>query len=485
MNVLRTCSLKRASHSWTWACLLLAAVALLPTPAFGTAADDIEVPENQEPVTNADSPARSGWRENESCGVTSCLVLLKLSGHAATYDECRRAIPIANGGSTLLAMKQGCQSFGLDVEAILASPTTIDDIQCPFIAHLYPKEKSKANIGHYVVVLSLSKTHVTIIEPNWAPTVEQVPRSDFIRAWSGNVLIRPDLQAKAASRSNLSASMGICTFVICATILITSIGKSKGLASASRLTFTGMLLLGIAALCGCSKTNAATQSTIRANGQPLSITAWKSESDIGPIAQDERACAEFPIENTGRIPVDLEIGKPSCQCASAKLSKPHLAPGEQAVLKMQIENSGKGGNRSANVIVSAKNNPWATAFTIRGCALGAMFLPYDYHLVPDQATNVRGTFYLEHPGQARIVKMSIAGENDRLKGRPIPVVDAPVLGAPKPNGKYFLQDVTIPVKLAEPVKELTTFTLLVDVEVDSKVQHHQCTLVAMPNGSTL
>lgn len=127
------------------------------------------------------------WREDASCGVACCHILLRLNGLPTEFGDCKREIPIHAGGSTLLDMREGCRRLGLECEAISSSPSKITYLRFPFIAHLYPKESSE--VGHYIVVLEVKEHSVTYIEPNWAATIENMPRSDFLASWSGNVLM--------------------------------------------------------------------------------------------------------------------------------------------------------------------------------------------------------------------------------------------------------------------------------------------------------
>lgn len=456
---------------------------LTPATVFSTAAEDVITDAAEMPVSKQPSSTPGSWRESASCGVTSCLIMGKLAGLPLTYDQCRSAIPILDGGSNLLAMKNGCGRLGLQLEAISSTPKEIGSIRCPYVAHLYPSEASKFKAGHYIVVLSLSSTHVTFIEPNWAPSIEQVPRTDFLRAWSGNLLIRPDLQDTPTLHGSIvgwgTVAAGAAWFLFFLGYQFKSWKFARRQASPT-LAVGALMLLILTVSQGCSESSASDGSDQTRASELFSLTAWKSEANVGAIANLEKAVAEFPIENTGSVPVDLEIGKPSCQCASATLSKPHIAAGETAILTMAMQNQGKGSFRSSNLIVTAKNHDWATAFTMKGLALGALFQPYDYHLVAGRPTLVRGTFYSREPNDIRIIKAYFKQHKQNGAGTTVPIVGEPMIQSPKAVSGYCLREVTIPVQLSKPAATQQNFTLVIEVDVKSSVQVHQCTLTATP-----
>src|SRR5579871_2399521 len=173
------------------------------------------------PIRPPDAPQESHlhWRHPLSCGVTSCYVLLRLLASPVTYDDCAHVIPITDHGSNMLDMKRGCEVLGLRVEVVMASPSELDGITFPVIAHVFPAMKTWTGTGHFVILLGINEHRVCFFEPS-STGAQYALRGDFARAWSGALLV-PDRHIASSPNERL-----VLPYIVCAA-LVASIALSS------------------------------------------------------------------------------------------------------------------------------------------------------------------------------------------------------------------------------------------------------------------
>ncbi len=170
-----------------WA--LIAIVAILQSPP-GIA---ITIGET-DGLVSLHAPAAHHWREAQSCGVACGYMLARLLGSEITYDDAVAAIPIEKGGSSLLGLQEGLAALGVSATVLRAKPRDLDHFATPLIAHVLPRRETSNSVGHFLLVLRIDERSVRYIEPNYAASIETVPRSQFVRCWSGYLILPESTQ---------------------------------------------------------------------------------------------------------------------------------------------------------------------------------------------------------------------------------------------------------------------------------------------------
>lgn len=140
-------------------------------------------------VENGDASVREyHWRQRKSCGVSCTYCLLRYLGLRVSFKEVEKQIPIGRSGSSLADMQRACQAFGVSTNVVRMSAGAFDAELPPAVAHLAPENALSAKYGHYVLVTLIDEHSVFVIDPTYA-NVQAIPRGDFLRAWSGILLV--------------------------------------------------------------------------------------------------------------------------------------------------------------------------------------------------------------------------------------------------------------------------------------------------------
>jgi len=105
-------------------------------------------------------------------------------------------------------------------------------------------------------------------------------------------------------------------------------------------------------------------------GPLTTIDIPEATFDFGEIMEGEKVNHDYPIKNTGTEPLIISNAKGSCGCTVPDWPREPIAPGEEAVIKVQFDSKGKGkvgGNlQSKRVTITANTDPVNTYLTIKG-----------------------------------------------------------------------------------------------------------------------
>jgi predicted double-glycine peptidase len=325
------------------------------------------------PAINAEESPH--WRDPRSCGVQSVYSLLKLSGIDVDYEQLQQLIPITSQGSNISDMSAACSRLGLETDVLLLSPRTLSSIQPPFIAHVSSsrllQKASQELTQHFVVVLQIDGTYVTILEPTLAFAM-RVPRGDFIDQWSGYTLIRST--HKSAKWSRLALLFSIVVFVSGILIVYPS---RMSIRSRVKQIFRCCTPLGLLVIVpGCTQ---EFESPAIANRfeEPQVAVSHVIESS-GVLAAGNTHTARFHIYNKyyDRT-LFFRIGAISCQCTEAKLQNGSVEGGAYGELKMSVKHNGLAGVFSGTTVVECPSVNWARTFKVRGCNEGVRLTGQD------------------------------------------------------------------------------------------------------------
>jgi hypothetical protein len=319
-------------------------------------------------------------------------MLARLCGIEVTYGEAVAAIPIEEGGTSLLGLQKGLAALGLSATVLKAKPRDLDHLATPVIAHVLPRRETKNAVGHFLLVLQIDDRSVRYIEPNYAASIETVPRSQFVRCWSG-YLILPKSRKTSWHRSLEIALWGvIAVSVSIGGFAIARWGvrhrpalrgwRAQSLAS----LLLSCLMLGCTALpanvsVSVEQSASSVDQAVARTGAPdvLRLVAWNTEVDLGVLPRDGGAEGIFHIENQGDSTVRLHLGSPTCRCSEARLEQETLVAGASTSVHMMMRSRPRqAGPADARVYIEAEGGSWAEALSVHAIELGANFPNYTY-----------------------------------------------------------------------------------------------------------
>lgn len=370
----------------------------------------------------AQVPGRKGersvqWREAQSCGVACGYLLTRFLDQAITYDEASAAIRIHSGGTSLEDLKKGLDSLGAEVSVVRAKPSDLESIRMPVIAHTLPREETVSHIGHYLFVLKVTDHFVWYIEPNYAASIEKVTRNRFLRCWSGYLITPKAMINRGAWGIDLLLSI-----VLAATIVAGLHLDHPTLVSRLRRRHCPkvVVLLVIASFSwGCGPTplslvgSSETGSEEWGRACPCQLIVETTDVDVGVLPEYGVATARFAIENAGALPVQLQLGAPTCRCTEVAIDKYDLKPGEATCIRMSMRSiAHTAGPSEAQVYVAAEDQKWATTLHIHGVQCGARFLEYRYALggpTASRRATIKGNLFVRNAETKCSVIPSLAG----------------------------------------------------------------------------
>jgi hypothetical protein len=443
--------------------------------------------------TFASTPTKSfeskHWREAQSCGVACGYMLARLLGKDVDYPQAVAAIPIESGGTSLLSLQRGLGAMGVPTSILKAKPTELDRIAMPVITHMLPRQETAGSVGHFLLVLQIDDHFVRYIEPNYAASIETVPRNQFLRCWSG-YLVAADSQRVAREHwldvglwGAFAASISIGAYCAARSFCRCIPTIRRVLA----FLLFGLVTCGLTA--GCSSGPPALGRTVNVaerRRQPADgcrLVAWNTEVDLGVMPQGGSAEASFRIENQGDSAVRLQLGTPTCRCSEAKIDRETLQPGESADVRMRMRaTSRQAGPADARVYLAAQGCKWAEMLSVHGVELGAVVPPYRYIVggpAPARAASVVATLFLKDPTTPAKIDTTLKGTGlDRLL-----LVRDVRIGPPIAMTGCVRRECSFTAALkanAEAVAERLEVMLPITITLGAERSQHEISLTVLP-----
>jgi predicted double-glycine peptidase len=433
------------------------------------------------------------WREAQSCGVACGYMLARSLGRDIDYDEAAQAIPIKNGGTSLLELKEGLQALGVSTSIRRAKPKELDQIEMPVIAHLLPRRETNNAVGHFLLVLQIDDRLVRYIEPNYAASIETVPRNQFLRCWSGYI-VAPTAR-KARSERWLEFAMWV---VFATSISIGTFPEVHSILGRIRTSWKrNQLLLVVAAVgsvcvapgCAASRPIPSARLDVK-EGRPGTedvsrLVAWNTEADLGALPPEGTAEALFRIENQGATDVRLHLGTPTCRCSEARIEQNTLKPGESTNVHMVMRSRPRqAGPANAGVYLEAEGGRWAEMLSVHAVELGANFSDYTYVLGGSSSASssicVVGNVFLSAPKDLARVEVPLAGTGLESALR----IDDLRLEPPIEISGCVCRKCVFTVKLNSKaaVAERREVILPVAVDINGAKSSHPVRLTILPSG---
>jgi hypothetical protein len=442
---------------------------------------------------NTTSAESQHWREAESCGVACGYMLARLLGRSIDYTDAVKAIPIENGGTSLAALQEGLGGLGVETSILKAKPRDLDRIAMPVITHMLPRRETTNAVGHFLLVLRVDEHSVRYVEPNYAASIETVPRNEFLRCWSG-YLVAPT-RRKSVAESCLEFALG-GLFATTISLGVFPRGRAYVCRLLESLKLRPMLLrVGLigasTVVTGCAaiqpRSHAAPDASLsRPETEDLSgLVAWNTDADLGALPPDGAAEALFRIENQGASEVRLHVGLPTCRCSEARIERETLKPGESTNIHMVMRSRPRqAGPADARVYVEAEKGRWAEMLSVHAVELGANFPDYTYAIggspPASGRTTVGGSLFLKGP--ASVVKVDVPLSGTGLES--LLVIRDLRVGLPTQMRGYVCCDCSFTVELnskASFVEERREVALPVAASIDGQTTLHHVRLAVLPS----
>ncbi|MQM81693.1 peptide cleavage/export ABC transporter [Lactobacillus buchneri] len=170
--------------------------------------------------------------DETDCGAAALAMILKYYGSRVSISTIRKYAQTDKNGTTALGLIHAATHFNLAPKAIKTNISflkgNIPDIPIPFIAHVNKKYGQ-----HYVVVCKLSKSTVTIADPDPSIKTVRMSYNSFGKDWTGISLhmtptdkytvIKEDTNDLRSTSKLLFRQKGIIASVLLATMLSTLI----------------------------------------------------------------------------------------------------------------------------------------------------------------------------------------------------------------------------------------------------------------------
>jgi hypothetical protein len=375
---------------WCRAFRLVACLAgfMLRSECVAIASDSLEPNAQQEriqlPVETGDLSTVDVGMAERSCGRRSLFTWLMLTGRSVTLEEVNAAVPVSEQGTSLEQLQQAAKHWSVNLDAVRINYADLEKIPLPSIAHIWLGERSSSPVGHYIILLSVTPNSVAYAD-SAGFSVGKMSREQFASLWSGYLLIQHDAFANWLKASSIAIAVtSILTIVLLWLLRGTFRSTTKVVFYAG--LFVSPMIIGCngSSAVGTGKSSAtASERAPRTVAAPVLSTSANSR-DCGIILLGKEARATFTVSNVTDHRLSLHLGRASCACLKATLSKNIIEPLESAQLELLLSGlDTAAGLRQAAVSLGTSEDSSVHYFEARGIVEGMNTLPYAMRLPSD------------------------------------------------------------------------------------------------------
>ena len=131
-------------------------------------------------------------------------------------------------------------------------------------------------------------------------------------------------------------------------------------------------------LAACNNQKQPVETTVGADGQEVAVTdtanapVFKFEKevyDFGLVNEGDTVKYNFKFKNVGKSPLIISSATASCGCTVPDYPKEPIAPGEEGVISVVFNSTGRPGIQNKTVTVTANTTPGYTELNILGSVL--------------------------------------------------------------------------------------------------------------------
>lgn len=143
--------------------------------------------------------------------------------------------------------------------------------------------------------------------------------------------------------------------------------------------FRLLVLLGLATLISCSHDKTRVPASVvnipnSASGNnsqamlPV-IEFIQVEHDFGKVIQGEVVSYSFKFKNTGNADLVIANVSASCGCTASDYPRTPVKPGEEGIIEVSFNSSGKQGFQNKELTIAANTQPSNTTLTIKAIVI--------------------------------------------------------------------------------------------------------------------
>ncbi|WP_343535504.1 DUF1573 domain-containing protein [Pedobacter sp.] len=101
----------------------------------------------------------------------------------------------------------------------------------------------------------------------------------------------------------------------------------------------------------------STETPVIAKADAPKVQVEKATYEFGEITQGEKVSYEFKFKNTGKTPLIITNASATCGCTVPEYPSEPVKPGEQGVIKVVFDSTGKLGLQDKVVTITSNANP--------------------------------------------------------------------------------------------------------------------------------
>lgn len=138
--------------------------------------------------------------------------------------------------------------------------------------------------------------------------------------------------------------------------------------------FLSLTCLAFLAACSNPETSGANNSeetvaNSESANDPENAPVFKFEKeayDFGTITEGQTVTYDFKFRNTGKSPMIISSATATCGCTVPDYPKQPIAPGEEGIIKVLFNSTGKPGMQNKVITITANTVPEITELNILG-----------------------------------------------------------------------------------------------------------------------
>ncbi|KAA3440294.1 DUF1573 domain-containing protein [Rufibacter hautae] len=118
--------------------------------------------------------------------------------------------------------------------------------------------------------------------------------------------------------------------------------------------------------------NVTGQEAVNPNAPKPVMTFKETEFDFGDIKADKKVEHTFTFTNTGKAPLIIENASATCGCTVPEWPHEPVAPGGTGQIKVVFDPTGKSGQQSKQITITANTDPQINQVSIKTNITGAV-----------------------------------------------------------------------------------------------------------------
>lgn len=115
-----------------------------------------------------------------------------------------------------------------------------------------------------------------------------------------------------------------------------------------------------------TETEAVSNTVESASADAPAFKFVKESFDFGEITDGEKVSYDFKFTNIGKSPLIITSATATCGCTVPEYPKEPVAPGEEGILRVVFDSSGKLGMQNKVITITANTVPETTQINILG-----------------------------------------------------------------------------------------------------------------------